>query len=493
MKNEAPFSNFSVKLILELNLPFKYLYINKIKYNYSNLISTLSKKSTMKKFLFNTMIITNIFLSSTLIKAQQWYDISGGANIRTNFIEAISSDSNGNVYVAGAYFENSNSYVVTWDGTNWSQLGDFSGRMGEVSCLTTDKNGDVFVAGNFTNSENYYYVNRWNGTTWTELGGINGLKANNTINILIADDQGYIYITGDFTNENGAYYIAKWDGTAWSEINVPNLDDPIKVMTTDRMGNIYVGGNIKSKINDSQNIYKWNGTTWSEIGSGTNMKVFNSNTFFSSIGVTPSGYIYVGTDGKDLNDKYYISQWDGTSWNQLPVEKDGYASFVHVDYNGNVYAPFVERKDNNEKNNIKRWNGTTWNQVANLDVNNSIDVMYSDKKGNLFVAGYFTNKYSNRFVATLNNASSPLSVVRGTYADNNIKIYPNPSQDIVNIDVPADLIGTSYYIYDSKAILHSSGIIAAGSTTLNIDNLSTGLYFIKLGELSKNAFKLVKK
>ena len=56
----------------------------------------------MKKFLFNTMIITNIFLSSTLIKAQQWYDISGGANIRTNFIEAISSDSNGNVYVAGA-------------------------------------------------------------------------------------------------------------------------------------------------------------------------------------------------------------------------------------------------------------------------------------------------------------------------------------------------------------------------------------------------------
>ncbi len=456
----------------------------------------------MKKLLQSSLIIFYILIIST-VNAQNWTELGTGSNaLQTGYgaIIGISSDSNGNVYAIGGYYDsNSKTYVAKWNGSSWSKLGNFAPYAGTLTSLCTDKNGNVYVGGDIVNSNSSYFVNKWDGTSWSEVGGLDALDANASVDILVADDAGNIYATGDFTDDNGQHYVAKWDGTSWTEVgglNSLNPDGPINVMTTDRAGNVYVAGNIQNEDNGSQNVYKWDGTSWLEIGSPANTAVFGNDTQFSSIGVTPTGDIYVGTDHKNSNGKYYVTKWDGANWSELPVETADEHSIVHVDYNGYVYTTYyVEANPQTAQytSNIRKLNGTSWNQLGYLNGSNIVYKMYSDKKGNLFVGGLFQDATPNTYIAEYANASTSLSVVKGTYADNNIKIYPNPAQDVITVDVPSDLINTPYYIYDSRGVLHTSGVLPAATSTLNVDQLSTGLYFVQVGDLSKNAYKLVKK
>jgi hypothetical protein len=220
----------------------------------------------------------------------------------------------------------------------------------------------------------------------------------------------------------------------------------------------------------------------------------------TSIGVTPTGDIYVATNNKNSDGKYIIAKWDGTTWSPIPVNitDANTTPIVHVDYYGNIYVSGYEAATGQNgalQFNIYKWNGTAFAQLGNLNGSSVVISMYTDKKGNLFAGGLFGDATTNiPFVAEYTAASgTTTAITAATYTDGTIKIYPNPAQNVVTVDVTSDLIGTAYYIYDARGILHASGVLAAGSSTLSIENLSTGLYFIQLGDLSKNAFKLVKK
>jgi uncharacterized protein (TIGR02145 family) len=62
---------------------------------------------------------------------------------------------------------------------------------------------------------------------------------------------------------------------------------------------------------------------------------------------------------------------------------------------------------------------------------------------------------------------------------NNIGLYPNPADDIINLkisDLKSDL---NFVIYDALGRIVNSGIINAETTSLDISNLATGFYIIK--------------
>ena len=74
---------------------------------------------------------------------------------------------------------------------------------------------------------------------------------------------------------------------------------------------------------------------------------------------------------------------------------------------------------------------------------------------------------------------------------NVISLYPNPADDVINIQVSQDLLGQEYSIKDITGKQHATGFVMKSLTTIELNNLSSGIYFISVGGNSK-AKKFVK-
>lgn len=83
-----------------------------------------------------------------------------------------------------------------------------------------------------------------------------------------------------------------------------------------------------------------------------------------------------------------------------------------------------------------------------------------------------------------------LSIPENVY--NSISVYPNPTQDIVNISSALDLNITKISIFDTrgKTVFESS----KNMTEINVSTLSSGVYILKLhSDLGSVSYKLLKK
>lgn len=69
----------------------------------------------------------------------------------------------------------------------------------------------------------------------------------------------------------------------------------------------------------------------------------------------------------------------------------------------------------------------------------------------------------------------------------NLQFGPNPTQD--ELTVYGELDGEKYLVLDMNSKIIEEGIINSSSNIINISNLSSGLYFLKIGE---NQFKFIK-
>jgi len=76
--------------------------------------------------------------------------------------------------------------------------------------------------------------------------------------------------------------------------------------------------------------------------------------------------------------------------------------------------------------------------------------------------------------------------------ENNIKIYPNPVKGVINIRADGKLIGSVYSIYDNTGRVVLTGKLKAEITTIELGNLSGGIYMFGVGENMKQAFKVIK-
>jgi hypothetical protein len=72
-------------------------------------------------------------------------------------------------------------------------------------------------------------------------------------------------------------------------------------------------------------------------------------------------------------------------------------------------------------------------------------------------------------------------------------IYPNPAYSIINVSVNKQLIGTTYYITDQLGRKIMTGILNKENSTIELDNLSEGIYMFSIGTFTKQTFTLIKK
>ena len=80
--------------------------------------------------------------------------------------------------------------------------------------------------------------------------------------------------------------------------------------------------------------------------------------------------------------------------------------------------------------------------------------------------------------------------------DNNIKkkfrVYPNPVKDAIHISVGSEFIGNRYAITSISGQKVSEGKIEKEESVVNIQDLSEGIYFMKLDENIHQSFKIIK-
>jgi len=71
-------------------------------------------------------------------------------------------------------------------------------------------------------------------------------------------------------------------------------------------------------------------------------------------------------------------------------------------------------------------------------------------------------------------------------------VFPNPTQNVINVKADGKLIGSVYSIYDNTGRVVLAGKLNAESTTIELGNLSGGIYIFSVGENMKQSFKVIK-
>ena len=76
--------------------------------------------------------------------------------------------------------------------------------------------------------------------------------------------------------------------------------------------------------------------------------------------------------------------------------------------------------------------------------------------------------------------------------DNLFTVFPNPAQSAINIKADNKLIGDVYTIYDNTGRVVLTGKLNTKDTTIELNNLSGGIYIFSVGENMKQTFKVIK-
>jgi hypothetical protein len=174
-------------------------------------------------------------------------------------------------------------YLATWDGMNWSALGDNNAGDGSLnnSVIALAVSGsNVYAGGIFSNVNNHGsilnaadLVAKWDGANWSALGnnGANNgvLNGGNSVNALVVDGAD-VYVGGWFRNIQSnsvilpsADHIAKWDSLTgtWSALGDNGagdgslgLNSTVYALTMN--GNDLLVGGWFSNVNNNGTVLK---------------------------------------------------------------------------------------------------------------------------------------------------------------------------------------------------------------------------------------------
>lgn len=78
------------------------------------------------------------------------------------------------------------------------------------------------------------------------------------------------------------------------------------------------------------------------------------------------------------------------------------------------------------------------------------------------------------------------------YSKDDFSVFPNPANDLITVKVNSINIGSTYIITDALGKIVASGKLTAESSSINISELSAGIYLFKVSEQNQHSFKVVK-
>lgn len=390
----------------------------------------------------------------------------------TQFYRYAVDEQNENKRYGGAQ-DNNTVRTTTGASNNWNAIYGGDGFQPMVDPTNTNTIYAMFQRGNLARSLN-------NAATFTPiLNGINSSDRNNwdTAICMNPNESSTLYygtqrlykttnkgndwsaISSDLTHGDPGGNLAF--GTLTS-IDVSPIDSDLIYVGTDD-ANVWVtvdGGNNWSKISDDLP------THWVT-------KVKASPTDINTVYVTFSGYRYGDDDGQ-----IFVSTNQGDTWLNISENlPDIPVNDIELDTFGNLFIATdigVLMSSNN---------GTNWNVVGeNLPSVVVTDLYYHKTSNFLYAATYGRSSYRIDLNTNLSNTY---------FEEEEFFLFPNPAKDVATLVID-DLKRASFKIEcftveGKQRSLHYT--ISNNNVTINLKNLFTGIYYLKINNKGKSIVK----
>ena len=247
--------------------------------------------------------------------------------------------------------------------------------------------------------------------------------------------------------------------------------------------------------------------------------ILNSTNISVSVWVYPRSYYWSGNPGTSAiirRFEYGYNNPNGQTWG--------------LDFNqDSLYAFIIEGASNNAQNSAIVGHNTplslnTWHHIVftyngaslklyldgalvnsvsttlplNTAGNSGISVGESNQAngywfptdGKIDDIGIWNRALTQQEVSAL-NVSNNVGINENTQ-DNLFSVFPNPAQSVINVKADNKLIGEVYSIYDNTGRVVLSGKLNSENTTIELGNLSGGIYMFRVGENMKQTFKMIK-
>jgi Secretion system C-terminal sorting domain len=430
---------------------------------------------------FGTTILTSSFGGTFITKLNSNGDyIWATKNIGTNenyFINDIKADIIGNVFIVGTVY----SPTLTFDGVImaldlnnptvndarvfiakfdlngnclWGKLGIniSTNPMGSIpTSLAPDNNGGVAICGRFGH----------NNLSFDSIILTKTTQNNNSVNMF----------TAKFDN-NGNTIWAYNSGSLYENSTIAST------VSIDSVGNLYVGGSFTNSAN---------------FGTNTLNSLFGSQFYLLKYSMN-GALLWAQTSGFNTNGYTTIRSIDTDNNNNVYVAGLSFAN--NINFNNNVTLSNLGNNGSFFVTKYNNFGNAIWAKgVSNIDANNEISID-CNSEDDLFVGGSFyeTTLQLGTNLLTKSNANYDIFVGRlnvnplnlSSFENNSIDIYPNPASEIININNIKK--NYNFSLYNLLGELIKYGKLINEQETLNVKDILSGLYILKLTDNEGNSF-----
>jgi uncharacterized delta-60 repeat protein len=383
-----------------------------------------------------------------------------GFSIINGNVYSIALQTDGKILVGGHYNDyngvTEGSIIrLNSDGTKDATFNTGTGFDGAVKTIVIQADGKILVGGEFANYngalENFIIRLNSDGTKDTTFNSGTGFDA--IVNVIVQQADGKILAGGGFTFYNNGFtpkgiIRLNGDGTKDTSFNTgTGFDKAVWTIAQQTDGKLLIGGDF-SQYNDinERNIIRLN-------SDGTKDTSFATGTGFDGSVYT----IAKQADGKILVGGFFNS------------------------YNGSVENMIILLNNNGTKD-------TNFNTGAGF--NNTVYTIEQQADGKILVGGWYTNYKEDNSSAFLIKLHTETSLSTTSFdTEKPFVIYPNPAQEVLHLQTNNFTSIKAIKIYD----LQGKVVLQDTNETINISNLSKGLYIIKItnenGEVSKKFIK----
>lgn len=350
--------------------------------------------------------------------------------------------------------------IALWNGTVWDTFpkfvfpNDLSGRGGGISSFLK-YNGRLWMAG--------------------AIDTIGGITTNNVVNFDGTNFFSIPPITSTFD-----YYVNKIIGYKNKVIAIGNFYDP--------------------PLWSSARVAMFDGTSWSSVGSGVkgNMAFVYDMTIYKD-----TLYLAGSWSTADGNVSNYIMKWDGTQLLDAGFGVYHGSDYINslVVYKNRLFALGGYNQAAGQKAyGISYYENGVWtvpkDSIANYGVRHGVVF-----NGDLYISGAFKNinkdttikNFAKLICPDFDAVSGCISGLKERSNNLDVKVFPNPSKDKINIDFEQGIRIEKISITNTLGQVLCNVVRPVPNQQIDISLLPAGIYFLKAENTQgQGVFKVVK-